>query len=38
MAAALEALANLNAASAIVDPAAWEREQREDRQLPGRNS
>jgi len=38
MADALEKLAHLNAASAITDPAAWEREQREDRHLPGRDS
>ncbi len=37
MADALEKLAQLNVASAITDPAAWEREQREDRDLPGRN-
>lgn len=38
MAEALEALAHLDAGSAIPDPAAWEREQRPDRDLPGRNS
>jgi hypothetical protein len=38
MADALEKLAQLNIASAIKDPAAWEREQREDRDLPCRNS
>jgi len=38
MADALEKLAHLNAAPAIADPAAWEREQREDRHLPGRDS
>ncbi len=37
MAEALEKLAHLNAAPAIVDPVAWEREQREDRHLPGRD-
>lgn len=38
MAEALEKLARLDAAPAIPDPVAWEREQREDRDLPGRNS
>jgi hypothetical protein len=38
MAEALEKLAQMNAASAIADPAAWEREQREERRLPGRDS
>jgi len=38
MADALEKLAQLNVTSAIKDPAAWEREQREDRDLPGRHS
>ena len=38
MAEALEKLARVNAVSTIADPAAWEREQREDRHLPGRDS
>ena len=38
MAAALEKLAHLKAASAIADRAAWEREQRAERRLPGRDS
>jgi len=38
MAEALEKLADLEAASAIADPAAWEREQRAERRLPGRVS
>ena len=38
MAAALEKLAHLNAPSTIADPAAWEREQRAERHLPGRDS
>jgi len=38
MAEALEALAHSDAGSRIPDPAAWEREQRDDRHLPGRNS
>jgi hypothetical protein len=37
MAEALEALARLEAGRAMPDPAAWEREQREERDLPGRN-
>lgn len=37
MAAALEKLAAVGGLS-IADPLAWEREQREDRQLPGRES
>jgi hypothetical protein len=36
MAAALEQLAALGGLSAIADPLEWEREQREDRELPGR--
>ena len=36
MAEALEKLAAQNAVSAIGDPATWQREQREDRILPGR--
>jgi hypothetical protein len=36
MAAALEALAALGGLSGITDPAAWEREVRQDRPLPGR--
>ncbi|MGH9434344.1 MAG: hypothetical protein ACRD3T_22695 [Terriglobia bacterium] len=38
MADALEKLARLNALADIPDPTAWEREQRQDRQLPGRDS
>ncbi len=38
MAEALEALAHSDGVSSIPDPAAWEREQRHDRDLPGRNS
>lgn len=38
MAEALEALAHLGVESRIPDPVAWEREQRQDRELPGRNS
>jgi len=38
MATALEKLAHLEAASAIADPVAWEREQRAERHLPGRDS
>ncbi|HEV2177773.1 MAG TPA: hypothetical protein VGW33_11320 [Terriglobia bacterium] len=38
MAEALERLARLNALSSIADPVAWERQQREDRELPGRDS
>ncbi|MGH9432705.1 MAG: hypothetical protein ACRD3T_14275 [Terriglobia bacterium] len=38
MADALEKLARMNALAEIPDPAAWEREQRQDRQLPGRDS
>ena len=38
MADALERLARLNTVSSIADPVAWEREQREDRELPGRDS
>jgi hypothetical protein len=38
MAAALEKLAALKAASDIADPATWEREQRAERHLPGRDS
>jgi len=34
----LEKLAQSKVAAAIADPAAWEREQREDRHFPGRNS
>jgi hypothetical protein len=36
MAAALEKLAASQALAYIPDPAAWEREMREDRPLPGR--
>jgi hypothetical protein len=32
----LEKLAAINALKSIVDPVAWEREQRQDRQLPDR--
>jgi len=38
MAEALAELARLNAATDITDPAAWERQQRQDRSLPGRDS
>ena len=38
MAEALEALARSDAGSSIPDPAAWEREQRDDRDLTGRDS
>jgi hypothetical protein len=38
MAAALEKLAAMQRVSAIPDPAAWEREQRQDRPLPGRDA
>jgi hypothetical protein len=38
MAAALEQLARLRAGAAILDPAAWERERRQDRSLPGREA
>ena len=37
MAAALEKLAALNALAGMDDPAAWERETRQDRPLPGRD-
>jgi hypothetical protein len=37
MAEALERLAALGAVSSIPDPAAWQRETREDRALPGRD-
>jgi hypothetical protein len=37
MAAALELIASRGGLTAITDPLAWEREQREDRALPGRN-
>jgi hypothetical protein len=36
MAEALEKLAAMNALSDITDPSAWQREQRLDRPLPGR--
>jgi hypothetical protein len=36
MAAALEAIARRGGLAAITDPLKWEREQREDRDLPGR--
>ena len=36
MAASLNRLAAMNAFSYIDDPVAWQREQREDRPLPGR--
>ncbi|MBN1935317.1 MAG: hypothetical protein JW934_11665 [Anaerolineae bacterium] len=36
MAAALEQLAAANAFAGLADPAAWEREVRQDRALPGR--
>lgn len=38
MAEALEALAGLDASFSIPDSADWEREQREERDLPGRSS
>ncbi|MGH9326481.1 MAG: hypothetical protein ACRD2B_07330 [Terriglobia bacterium] len=38
MADALEKLARLNALAEIPDPAEWEREQRQDRRLPGRDA
>ena len=37
MAEALERLAALGGVAAIPDPAAWQRETREDRPLPGRD-
>src|SRR5260370_9399232 len=37
MAAALEKLAACQAVESIADPAAWEREMRQDRPLPGRD-
>jgi len=37
MAEALEKLAQLQSVPTITDPAAWEREQRVDRSLPGRD-
>jgi hypothetical protein len=37
MAAALEALAALPTRTDVPDPAAWEREARQDRPLPGRD-
>lgn len=36
MAAALEALAGAGGLATIADPAGWQREQRQDRRLPGR--
>ena len=36
MASVLELIANRGGLTAITDPLAWEREQREDRELPGR--
>lgn len=38
MAEALAELARLNAMADVTDPAAWERQQRQDRTLPGRDS
>jgi hypothetical protein len=38
MAEALEKLAASNAVSEISDPSAWQREQRKDRELPGRDA
>jgi len=38
MAEALEALARSETGSSIPDAAAWERDQRDDRDLPGRDS
>jgi hypothetical protein len=37
LAAALAQAAALNPFAEIVDPVAWQREQRQDRSLPGRN-
>jgi len=37
MAAALENLATVRGVEGIADPAAWEREMRQDRPLPGRD-
>jgi len=37
MAEALEKLAAIHALSEISDPSAWQREQRQDRSLPGRD-
>ena len=37
LAEALEQLAALNPFSDIADPVSWQREQRQDRPLPGRN-
>jgi hypothetical protein len=37
MADALEKLASVNALSEISDPSAWQREERQDRQLPDRD-
>lgn len=36
MAAALEQLAAMQAFADVIDPVAWEREMRQDRELPGR--
>jgi len=38
MADALEKLASINALSEISDPSAWQREERQDRQLPDRDA
>ncbi len=37
MAEALEKLASINALSEVTDPSAWQREERQDRRLPGRD-
>lgn len=37
MAEALDKLASINALSEISDPSAWQRDERQDRQLPGRD-
>ncbi len=38
MAAALEQLAQIHACAAIADPVAWERQLRQERDLPGREA
>jgi len=37
MAEALDKLASINALAEISDPSAWQRDERQDRQLPGRD-
>jgi hypothetical protein len=37
MADTLEKLASINSLSEVADPSAWQREERQDRQLPGRD-